>query len=437
MKKLSTDEALVEIVHHYQSTLSLRQTAEHFGVHKNTIARRLHLAKERGLITEPSESRRVTVEEKSTSEGRVVSSSGSIRTLGELLDHASVDLDEWRVARHKVNKWDAQTRGGGTVELYQVTAWLEKRETFFLERIPSPLVYQPTYLEKTNEDKITLIVPDSQHGFRHVDGKLEPLHDRRALDVVLQTATLLSDKIETIILLGDMLDLAPWSKYPTTPDLRYTTQPALYSLFWFLSQLRAACPNARTYYLAGNHEVRIEKAIAQSADEALDLRPAGNPESRPVLSIPYLLSLDDLAIEYVEPYGKPLWHEGVRFQHGSLVRRRGGQTATAYLQHATTSGVWGHVHRLELAQRRIQTPTGSRIITAMSPGCLCRVDGAVPHAAGEPLDWQQGLGLMYTGASEPALQLIPIHEGEAVVHGRRIVGRERVEDIKAATGLNI
>lgn len=446
MKILSTEKEILSVVEHYQKTLSLRQTAEHFNVHKNTIGRRLQAAKDLGLLP-PLKKRHkagkkkegVSIEERPTESGRVLtSSSDTVRTLEGLLNHADVDLEKWQIVRHKINKWDAQTRGGGTVELWQVTAWLERRPEFFLKKVEMLEPVELTNRTHTPDPEITLIIPDSQHGFRRTeDGGLIPLHDRRALDVVLQAASMLTEKISRIVLLGDMLDLGPWSKYPSTIDMRWTTQPALISLHWFLKELRKACPSAECYFLAGNHEARIDKKLTESADEALHLRPAGKPESRPALSIPYLLSLDELGIEYVAPYGEILWLDGVKFTHGSLVRRRGGQTSTAYLQHATTSGVWGHVHRLELAQRTIQTPEGPKVITGMSPGCLCRTDGAVPHAAGDSLDWQQGFGLMYTTQTGVSLQLVPIIDGEAVVHGEHLVGSTRVEDIKRETGLNI
>lgn len=433
-----TDTELLRIVRVYQTTLSLRQTAKQLNSSKSTIRRRLQLAKDRGLIAAPTDT--PTVEDKRTPDGRTITSAGNIRTLAELLEYASVDLDQWVVVRHKVNKWDSQTKGGGVVGLFQVTAHLERRAAFFVTpvEVTSRLKRKP--LTSQPDTRITLIVPDSQHGFRRTDQGLITLHDRRAVDCAIQAARFLADKhgdgFTDIILLGDMLDLAPFSKYPSTPDLRYTTNQALRELFFFLSELRKAAPKSRIRYAEGNHELRIHKALTERIDEALHLRPATvDDDAATLFSIPHLLSLDQIDVEYIAPYGKAFFHEGVRFSHGSLVRRRGGQTVGAYLNHATASGVFGHIHRLELAQRRIDTPAGAKVITAMSPGCLCRVDGVVPAATGDTLDWQHGLGLMYASRLGVHLQLAPILDGVTVIEGHTIAGQTRAADIEKATGI--
>ena len=99
--------------------------------------------------------------------------------------------------------------------------------------------------------------------------------------------------------------------------------------------------------------------------------------------------------------------------------------------------IWGHVHRLEMAQRKIQTPDGPKIITAASPGCLCRTDGAVPHAGGDFLDWQQGLCLVYQDqdTKKTSIQLLPIEDGSVMLYGHKLTGDGSSELAQERTGL--
>lgn len=307
---------------------------------------------------------------------RVVTGRG-IRTLQDLIKQANVSEKDWIVTKHLVNKWDAVGKDG-VVELYQVKAWLEKRPEFFTPIVKPVHVKKRRLNRKESPEAVALIIPDSQHGFRRLNGKLVPIHDRRCIDLAIQVCDYL--KPDEVVLLGDMLDLAPWStKYSTSPDLKYTTQPSLLELHWFLQSLRD-CGDHVITYLEGNHEARIKKAVVDRLEEAVDLRPVGRDVEHPALSIPNLLSLDEISVDYVEPYGAAYWlfDDLVRCHHGSTVRTKGGQTVTAMLSSGTTSHeIVGHIHRREFASRRIPAKGGLKTVNAMSPGCFCRIDTEV------------------------------------------------------------
>tara|TARA_R110001592_G_scaffold72890_3_gene222707 strand:+ start:1372 stop:2769 length:1398 start_codon:yes stop_codon:yes gene_type:complete len=350
-----------------------------------------------------------------------------IRTLEDLLSAAGVDDDKWLVIKYVVNKWDAVAKDG-TTELFQVKAWLERKPDFFSTKISPVKVYKRSFKKKQKPDQVALIIPDSQHGFRRDKGKLIPMHDRRCVDLAIQVCDFL--KPDEVVLLGDMLDLAPWStKFSTPPGLKYTTQPSLMELHWFLQSLRTSGDHKITY-LEGNHEIRIKKAITDKLEEAVDLRPVGRDSEHSVLSIPNLLSLDDLAVDYVEPYGSAYWlfDDLVRCHHGNTVRTKGGQTVTAMLNSGTTSHeIVGHIHRREFASRRIPADGGFKTVNAMSPGCFCRVDteiSIVPAFAGKPVDWQHGMGIVYKYGDKVSMHLIPIDEGVCYVDGERFVGSD-------------
>jgi hypothetical protein len=243
------------------------------------------------------------------------------------------------------------------------------------------------------------------------------------MDVVLQACVEL--KPRKIVVLGDMLDLAPWStKFATEPGLRFTTQHSLVELFWFLGCLRETCPKAEIIYLEGNHENRIERALKEKVDEALDVRPANDPNGLPSLSIPRLLSLDALDIEYRGPYGADYWlWNQVRIHHGHVVRGNSGGTTSAILNNSSHSQIVGHIHRVESHSKTIQTANGQKVITAMSPGCLCRLDGVVPAFAGKPLNWQQGFGVVQKVQDRVTIMSYPILDGHAVLNQKILVGK--------------
>tara|TARA_Y100001973_G_scaffold105998_1_gene181426 strand:- start:849 stop:2261 length:1413 start_codon:yes stop_codon:yes gene_type:complete len=362
-----------------------------------------------------------------THEGARSITGKGIRTLDDLLNAAGVNRDEWLVTKYIVNKWDAVAKDG-TTELFQVKAWLERRPEFFHTKVAPVAVIPRTYTKRSTPDQVALIIPDSQHGFRRHNGKLIPMHDRRCVDLAIQVCDFIQP--DEVVLLGDMLDLAPWStKYSTPPDLKYTTQPSLIELHWFLQSLRRTGDHKMTY-LEGNHEIRIKKAITDKLEEAVDLRPVGQESDHALLSIPNLLSLDEIGVDYVEPYGSAYWlfDNLVRCHHGSTVRTKGGQTVTAMLNSGTTSHeIVGHIHRREFASRRIPAEGGFKTVNAMSPGCFCRIDteiSIVPAFAGKPVDWQHGMGIVYKYGDKVSMHLIPIDDGVCYVDGERFEGSD-------------
>lgn len=269
--------------------------------------------------------------------------------------------------------------------------------------------------------KTALVVPDMHCGYRGT----EPLHDPRALDLALQVARRLHP--EEVILLGDNLDLAAFSmKFPSTPDLRQTTQRSLDTLRAWLVRLRLAVGHkARIVYLCGNHEARIEKLLSQVAPELLGLHAPGDVE--PALSVPGLLRLsaDDLRIK-CQPYGMIHWLFGkVLCQHGDTARKGGGRTVAGLLDSNPVDQVCGHVHRAEVAGRTLPSPDGPRTVWALSPGTLARLDGVVPAATSQ-VDWQQGLGLVRLDRhAHVTMTLLPIQSGSIVYPGGRLLVAHR------------
>lgn len=72
-----------------------------------------------------------TIDGNKTIESKI---SGRIKTLDDLIKVSNINLDEWTIDRHVINKWDVGTNIDGQVvveELFQVKVWLKKNQELF------------------------------------------------------------------------------------------------------------------------------------------------------------------------------------------------------------------------------------------------------------------------------------------------------------------
>lgn len=256
-----------------------------------------------------------------------------------------------------------------------------------------------------------VIVPDIQIGFYKKDNEsneLEPIHDEKAIAVALK---LIEDiNPNQIVLVGDNLDFAEFGKYLTSAPFKQLVQAAIDRATMLCAQLRSAAPNAKISWIAGNHEARMARYIQTNAEAAFGITKGKlSSELRdkwPVLSVPYLCRMDEYNITYVPGYPESYvaLNENLMIIHGHKVTSN-GSTTTKYLNDAHVSVIYGHIHRTEYAYRTRLSKNGPRTVMAASPGCLCRIDGAVPSTKsgqdefGRPMlmgaeNWQQGMAVV-------------------------------------------
>jgi predicted phosphodiesterase len=281
-----------------------------------------------------------------------------------------------------------------------------------------------------------VVLPDMQIGYYRDAAGMQPTHDENAIRTALDITR--SIKPSLVVLVGDNLDLPELSKYRLSPAYQQTTQATIDRASVLCAELRQAAPGARIVWIAGNHEERLPNYILDNAGAAFGLKRGHRPDEWPVLSVPYLCRFDDHNIEYAAGYpaSSVRINQRLRVIHGDKVRS-GGSTAHAYLATERTSVIYGHIHRIELAYRTREDHDGPRTILAASPGCLCRVDGAIPSAKGgidldgRPLkrheDWQQGLAVVEfePGDGRFELELVQIANGEARYRGKTFRGGEQ------------
>jgi len=357
--------------------------------------------------------------------------------LAELLERSGVDLDQ--VARVKTVKAyqgfykDAEGTAH-TVDMHGIEfvptfadgpAWPPVQ--------PCPSVRMPPRIKpakKATTWQTAVVLPDMQVGFfRAADGELDATHDERAIAVAF--AIVADEQPDLVVLVGDNADFPEFGKYRLTPAFQRTTQATIDRLGVLCAQLRSAAPDARIVWIAGNHEERLPNFIIDNAAAAFGLRQANKPETWPVLSVPNLCRFDEHDIEYLPGYpASSLWiNERLRVIHGTRVRS-GGSTAHAYLATEKTSVIFGHVHRREYAARTREDHDGAKETMAASPGCLARIDGAVPSTNGgtdldgRPIvrheDWQQGLAVVEyeVGDGRFTYHNVAIHDGWAMWRGK-------------------
>jgi hypothetical protein len=371
-----------------------------------------------------------------------VSSKGrSISNLEQLIAAAKIDLSKWVVLEWSANTWESFYRVGDKhrkVQMWQVKARLVPSVIANVVPARSSQSFSRPEPRRKPESavKTCVVVPDTQHGFRWNDNrtKLIPMHDRRAIDCVVQLIERL--KPDLIVHLGDGPDFAEWStKYPREPNLIETTQPAIEELHLDLRRMREASTESQFIYLEGNHCYRIRSALIEKLPVALSAKAVG--DSREALHIARLLDFDGLGIEYVGPYKSYhedwYWDDRVRFVHDGGVKGKGGQTVAAHLVDADCTTVFGHIHRLEMAGKTTHRNGKAKTIYAASAGCLCRLDGMVP-AATPRVDWQHGCAVVYMTEQHEFVQVVPIHNGTMVWDGSAIIGADLGEQFAAIMG---
>jgi predicted phosphodiesterase len=248
------------------------------------------------------------------------------------------------------------------------------------------------------------------------------------MDVALQIINQLDPDL--IVNLGDLLDLPEFGKYQQEPTFQRTTQPALDRAHRWLAEQKANAPSAKIRLMEGNHDRRMQNYTIQNAQAAFGIQRANLPEEWPVNSVPFLLRVDDLGIEYLGGYPANLtWiNDNLVCIHGSKVRSS-GSTAAVVIDDERVSVIFGHIHRIELQHKTRQTRHGGKANFAASLGCLSKTDGTVPSTKGavdpfgRPIqkaeNWQNGLGVVsYKEDDGPFhLEIVPIHGGSAIFRG--------------------
>lgn len=380
------------------------------------------------------------------------------KTLDELLAICQVDLDIWKVDRYTANTWQQGSKIGDAIvvtPLFQIKAYLVRKKleaVLFPEVQPvhftldcrlhtalNPQPANPTVVERA------VIIPDIQCGFRrdHRTGAMSSFHDRQAMELAWDICA--DVQPETIVLLGDNLDLPEFSdKFVKSPEFYWTTQAAVAELAWWLARLRLQNPHARIVYIEGNHDRRFLLSVVNHNIASYDLRPADDLDGPSLMSIERLLGLEKLDIEYHGPYPQgEFWiNNNLMAHHGNIARAKSGMSTKVAVEDARHSTIQGHIHRIEMASKTVWARGGAKVYVAFSPGTLAKIDpGAVPAHTFRN-NWQQGLAVVEYEKDNGFFNTYPLHiyRGVCVYGGRRWEARTEdaiAAEIQAALGSQV
>jgi len=363
-----------------------------------------------------------------------------LNKITELLERSGIPIDDiGSVSKVKISEWQGLTKDeDGTAQIHDLGGMSIAIHPKWHEGPAWPVVQQaqpiniksfPKTKSVKTEFKTAVILPDPQIGFRlYEDGTLDPFHDEKAMNLALKLVRYLNPDV--VVNLGDFLDFPEFGRFEQEPMFARTTQASIDRGYKFLCEQRANAPDAKIVLLEGNHDRRIQKSILKNAAAALHLKRAEAPEEWPVMSVPFLLRLDSIDVEYVDGYPAGIFYlnENLACVHGDKVRSN-GSTTKAVVDSERISIIHGHIHRIEQTYITRRTFDGAKTWFAASPGCLCRTDGAVPSVKGStdsfgrPINatenWQQGMAVVTykEGNSKFQLEMVPIFNGETIFRG--------------------
>lgn len=199
-----------------------------------------------------------------------------------------------------------------------------------------------------------------------------PFHNRKATAVALDYIK--QEKPEYLTINGDAIDFYAVSRYSRDPKRRLEVQYEIDEFHDFLDQVRDAAPNAKIFFVEGNHEQRWNKYLRECASEL---------EGVSGISLEEVLSLGKRRINFT-PSG--LRYGSCYIVHGDgLFGGKAGFTATKWMERYMASVAVGHIHRLAIVHRR--TANKERLF-GLECGTLSSLDPGYEKTSFA--DWQTG-----------------------------------------------
>lgn len=211
------------------------------------------------------------------------------------------------------------------------------------------------------EKRQPLVLPKANNEIVVVSDFHVPYHDIPAIECFLNYAKDNRNKINTVILNGDILDFHDLSKYEKDPRAR-TTREEFDTCRALLECIRKALPKADIYWTMGNHDERYEVWLYKKAPEIFD---------DPYFKLEERLRLNELRIKIVDSLtmimaGKLYIAHGHKWQNGAF----GGSPVNAarglYMK-LKKSAIMGHVHNVS---QHSEKDIAGVITSCWSTGCM-------------------------------------------------------------------
>jgi predicted phosphodiesterase len=240
--------------------------------------------------------------------------------------------------------------------------------------------------------KRLLLIPDTHR----------PYHDEAAWQLMLKAAR--TFKPHAVIVLGDFADCYSISQHDKNPTRGETFEDEVSDVNKGLDEIEASTPIAERYFVAGNHEHRLERFLQTNA-----------PPLFSMLTIPKLLRLKDRGWHYT-PYQRALKIGKLHITHDEGTA--GPQAHERARSSFEGNVVIGHTHRMALSYRG--NAKGRSHVGAMF-GWLGNIDRIDYMHRVRAQQWQLGFGVGYMQTNGTVhLQAVPIIDGACVVAGKLI-----------------
>lgn len=222
-----------------------------------------------------------------------------------------------------------------------------------------------------------------------------PYQNNPAVSIALET--LLKEKIDCILINGDLMDFYFQSKFEHDPRKR-STKEELDITREFLDILNKIFPDAGKYFKTGNHEIRLEKYLMHKAPELLGINE---------FHLEILLKLGEKKIGYIDDKtrvkagGLTIWHGHEHRINSSIVN----PARSLFLKSGITS-LMSHLH---IPSQHNWKRGDDHIIGCWSTGHLGEMspDYAVENG------WIHGFGIVDINGKEFEVSNYKILKGKA------------------------
>lgn len=312
-----------------------------------------------------------------------------------LLRDRGLNTDEWEVTGGTVNKW-----GNPENPSHQLKANITKRNPDIQLVAPRSDGWVAPKKAKvdTSEPTLHVIVGDQQ----------APFQDEQLHRLFLQWLDVNKPQYGTT--LGDTVDFPNISRHQLDPENTAAVNECLQSAYDLLRGYVEASPNTRWTKIPGNHDERIRNLLFGKPKlhglHRIQRAAAPGEQGEEVLSIPHLLRLDELGIEYIEPHGEyeqaqVKLSEHLAVRHGWIARKDAGKSAAETLKHLGFSILVGHTHRQGLVHKTTHDIDGNpTTLVAAEIGAMCRITNQLVDGRRFPSytvapDWQNGFATAY------------------------------------------
>lgn len=302
----------------------------------------------------------------------------------DMLKRRGLNVDEWVIGRTRVNEWGAGRCTHCEAEvapLTQLRVDLDPVSRVILPARTDGWRPRPPKVTRAQRDGELVVFLSDQHA-PHQDDELH----------ATTLKWLRREKPDRVVLLGDLLDLDAVSRHRANPEWASTLQECIDTGYRLVADYVAAAPGARFQMLAGNHEDRLRNALLDNLRAVTGLTRPG--DEMPVMSIPFLLRLDELEVEWVGSLGEYAHHavrvgDSLSARHGWIAKKGSGASALATLDAVRHHVVVGHTHRQGVVSHTHHAIDGEPVVLhACEAGTLARTRGGLGYATLP--DWQQG-----------------------------------------------